>query len=130
MPTDGRSLHRQSSQEVQIENETHACGVKIKEGGDAFDLLHHIFFGQKFLAGGTLGVVAAGTVDKDVANTQLSLDDLVGFLETFQFQNIGRKTDGFAAFGIDFFCDLFGIRSLLQSSPITIRTAAKAWSAV
>ena len=98
----GEHLGRQQrADEVQIENEGDAGRIQIEEGNFSFGGTLRIGFFQKFFRGGALRMVAAGSVDQNVARTKLRLDLFMGGDQAFFFQDVGGKADRGPARGID-----------------------------
>ena len=109
----GKRLRRQqSSLEVQLKDEVNTAGIQIKEGLAAFLSLMLIL-----IIRGSPGIVAAGTVDQNIAGTQILKNSLVSLFQSGRLQNIGLVALADEAFSLQLVCQsLDGILVQVQSS--------------
>ena len=93
------------AQEVQVEHKLHTALLQIKEGlGFAVQIAQL----KVFLIGGGAGVVAACTVDQDIAGAEVLQNSLMDFFAADLFQHVAAVGPSLTAFLTNAFGDLFG----------------------
>ena len=99
----GEYLGREEgAEEVEVEDEFYAGGVKIEEGFDALCCAFEVFGVEGVFGGGTLGVVSAGAVQEDVDCAEFLKDGFARGFEACLVENVCADGYGCAAVLGDF----------------------------
>ena len=99
----GEYLGREEgAEEVEVEDEFYAGGVKIEEGFDALCCAFEVFGVECVFGGGALGVVSAGAVQENVDCAEFLKDGFARGFEACLVENVCADGYGCAAVLGDF----------------------------